>query len=150
MAIPWRAAEAMHWQLGEVEMAHRANVSVFHLAGQQPAQGIVPARAASVSPPSAAGMPFSHTHNHSLPQMSHSQSHSHAISPVQSRLRRNSLSSSPSGQSPLRRRADSARSVPTASSSRTLLPPLGEIGGPSPASRYTLPPVVTASESFHR
>lgn len=36
MALPWRAAEAMHWQIGEVEMASRANVPVFHLAGQQP------------------------------------------------------------------------------------------------------------------
>ena len=35
MALPWRAAEAMHWQIGEVEMAQRANVPVFHLAGQQ-------------------------------------------------------------------------------------------------------------------
>lgn len=34
MALPWRAAEAMHWQIGEVEMASRANVPVFHLAGQ--------------------------------------------------------------------------------------------------------------------
>lgn len=26
MAIPWRASEAMHWQLGEAEMARRAAV----------------------------------------------------------------------------------------------------------------------------
>ncbi|KAI9815728.1 MAG: hypothetical protein M1827_002124 [Pycnora praestabilis] len=31
MAIPWRAAEAMHWQLGEQEMAHRAGVVPFSL-----------------------------------------------------------------------------------------------------------------------
>ncbi|KAF2206955.1 hypothetical protein CERZMDRAFT_3729, partial [Cercospora zeae-maydis SCOH1-5] len=29
MQLPWRAAEAMHWQIGEVEMAQRANVPVF-------------------------------------------------------------------------------------------------------------------------
>ncbi|KAI1915996.1 hypothetical protein LOZ53_000904 [Ophidiomyces ophidiicola] len=29
MAIPWRAAEAMHWQLGETEMAQRAGVTPF-------------------------------------------------------------------------------------------------------------------------
>ncbi|KAK4505141.1 hypothetical protein PRZ48_003104 [Zasmidium cellare] len=34
MQLPWRAAEAMHWQIGEVEMAQRANVPVFHLAHQ--------------------------------------------------------------------------------------------------------------------
>lgn len=29
MSIPWRAAEAMHWQLGEAEMAKRAGVTPF-------------------------------------------------------------------------------------------------------------------------
>jgi hypothetical protein len=29
MAIPWRAAEAMHWQLGEQDMARRAGVAPF-------------------------------------------------------------------------------------------------------------------------
>jgi hypothetical protein len=33
MALLWRAAETMHWQIGKVEMASRANVPVFHLAG---------------------------------------------------------------------------------------------------------------------
>lgn len=32
MAIPWRAVEAMHWQLGEQEMARRAGVTPFALA----------------------------------------------------------------------------------------------------------------------
>ncbi|KAK2739160.1 hypothetical protein FQN55_009566 [Onygenales sp. PD_40] len=32
MAIPWRAAEAMHWQLGEQEMARRAGVIPFSLS----------------------------------------------------------------------------------------------------------------------
>lgn len=40
MALPWRAAEAMHWQIGEVEMASRANVPVFHLAGYSPSQPV--------------------------------------------------------------------------------------------------------------
>ncbi|RFU32667.1 hypothetical protein B7463_g3650, partial [Scytalidium lignicola] len=31
MGVPWRAAEAMHWQLGEVDMAHRAGVVPFSL-----------------------------------------------------------------------------------------------------------------------
>lgn len=31
MAIPWRAAEAMHWQLGEQDMARRAGVTPFSL-----------------------------------------------------------------------------------------------------------------------
>ncbi|XP_044724507.1 myb-like DNA-binding domain-containing protein [Hirsutella rhossiliensis] len=32
LAVPWRAAEAMHWQLGEVDMARRAGVVPFSLA----------------------------------------------------------------------------------------------------------------------
>lgn len=32
LAVPWRAAEAMHWQLGEAEMAKRAGVVPFSLA----------------------------------------------------------------------------------------------------------------------
>src|SRR5579862_3653707 len=32
MAIPWRAAEAMHWQLGEQDMAKRAGVLPFTLS----------------------------------------------------------------------------------------------------------------------
>ena len=33
LGIPWRAAEAMHWQLGENDMARRAGVTPFSLAG---------------------------------------------------------------------------------------------------------------------
>lgn len=32
MAVPWRAAEAMHWQLGEADMARRAGVIPFSLS----------------------------------------------------------------------------------------------------------------------
>ncbi|KAI1007500.1 hypothetical protein K3495_g724 [Podosphaera aphanis] len=32
MAVPWRAAEAMHWQLGEADMARRAGVTPFTLS----------------------------------------------------------------------------------------------------------------------
>lgn len=32
MGMPWRAVEAMHWQLGEHEMARRAGVTPFILA----------------------------------------------------------------------------------------------------------------------
>ncbi|PFH55290.1 hypothetical protein XA68_10174 [Ophiocordyceps unilateralis] len=32
LAVPWRAAEAMHWQLGEADMARRAGVVPFSLA----------------------------------------------------------------------------------------------------------------------
>lgn len=32
LGAPWRAVEAMHWQLGEIDMAHRAGVMPFSLA----------------------------------------------------------------------------------------------------------------------
>ena len=32
LAVPWRAAEAMHWRIGEVDMARRAGVTPFSLA----------------------------------------------------------------------------------------------------------------------
>jgi hypothetical protein len=62
MAVPWRAAEAMHWQLGEADMARRA--------------GVVPFSLSSVTldaPPT--GHRSSPTRGHS-----HSQSHSSTIS----------------------------------------------------------------------
>lgn len=32
LGVPWRAAEAMHWQLGEQDMARRAGVVPFSLS----------------------------------------------------------------------------------------------------------------------
>lgn len=158
MQLPWRAAEAMHWQIGEVEMAQRANVPVFHLAGQQ-GSGSSQAGAgsegrSSTSPSAGSAIPpgamaYTHTHNHSLPQIQ--QPLSHPVSPIQTRLRRNSDEMSPG--SGLRRRADSARSVPNSSTlSRAPLPPLADVTGPPPGAplRYTLPPVVTSSDLGRR
>lgn len=155
MQLPWRAAEAMHWQIGEVEMAQRANVPVFHLAHQQ---GSTSSQAgpgsegrSSTSPTGMApsGMAYTHTHNHSLPQIPHALTQPH--SPEQSRLRRNSSDSLP-GMPSLRRRADSARSVPSSATplGRGPLPPLIDVAGASSTPRYTLPPVVTTSERDRR
>ncbi|KUI60673.1 Transcriptional activator Myb [Cytospora mali] len=38
MQVPWRAAEAMHWQLGETDMARRAGVVPFSLSSVNVAQ----------------------------------------------------------------------------------------------------------------
>jgi hypothetical protein len=59
MAIPWRAAEAMHWQLGEADMARRAGVVPFSLSS-------ITADAPSASHRS---LP-SWGHSHSQPQFS--------------------------------------------------------------------------------
>jgi hypothetical protein len=58
MAVPWRAAEAMHWQLGENDMARRAGVVPFSLSS------------ASLDSPSAI--------QHSAPARGHSHSQSHS------------------------------------------------------------------------
>lgn len=104
MALPWRAAEAMHWQIGEFEMANRANVPVFHLAGQQSSQAaqlspstptILPAiegKSSSASP-NAASAPllpppnFNQSQPHHLSYMGQSGSVEHT------RSRRNSTAS---------------------------------------------------------
>ncbi|KAI1340116.1 myb-like DNA-binding domain-containing protein [Xylariaceae sp. FL0016] len=60
MAIPWRAAEAMHWTLGEQDMARRAGTTPFTLSAQtlEPSQG-----GARSSPRHIHG--HGHTHSHS-------------------------------------------------------------------------------------
>lgn len=58
MAVPWRAAEAMHWQLGEAEMARRAGVVPFSLSNV----------AVDAAPGSSRRSPphhHSHSHSHS-------------------------------------------------------------------------------------
>lgn len=55
MQVPWRAAEAMHWQLGEVEMARRAGVTPFSLQtggpeGSQALHRTSPSRGHGYSP----------------------------------------------------------------------------------------------------
>lgn len=62
MAVPWRAAEAMHWQLGEADMARRAGVVPFSLSSVT----------LDTPPPGHRSSP---TRGHA-----HSQSHSSAIS----------------------------------------------------------------------
>lgn len=127
MQLPWRAAEAMHWQIGEIEMASRANVPVFHLANSAsqstsqtphtpqvytyPTPASISAAengSSSVSPSVANGPYQSHgaysstqTHNHTLPQMSHT------VSPAPGQTRRSSISSIAGAEH--RSRADSAR-----------------------------------------
>nr|POF14874.1 hypothetical protein CFP56_71258 [Quercus suber] len=145
MQLPWRAAEAMHWQIGEIEMAQRANVPVFHFAGHSHSvssntgpgpdcrNDIVSPRSVYAAP---TGSAYSHTHSHGLPQVD-SQS---------SGLRKSSTGESSDGLSSLLYRTDSVRSVPVISShlvtTGTVLPPLGDLSCNSSPSRYTLPSVM--------
>lgn len=61
LAVPWRAAEAMHWQLGETDMARRAGVVPFSLAAVN-----AEANAARRNSPSRGA----HSHSHSTPKHS--------------------------------------------------------------------------------
>lgn len=53
MQIPWRAAEAMHWQMGEHEMARRAGVTPFTLANVNSNNNLAPSRLQSRQPPTS-------------------------------------------------------------------------------------------------
>jgi hypothetical protein len=135
MALPWRAAEAMHWQIGEVEMASRANVPVFHLAGSasqsqshsqsntsraQHYYSTSSSTSASVGtgePRSNSTSPTSAHSHYQLPYSFTPQTHAHTLpqmqpqpqptSPGSVRSRRNSAASIRSSE--IRVRADSAR-----------------------------------------
>lgn len=55
LGVPWRAAEAMHWHLGEQEMARRAGVTPFTMAA---ASGPFPSPSAGPSSASSLGGPI--------------------------------------------------------------------------------------------
>ena len=63
LQVPWRAAEAMHWALGEAEMARRAGVVAFSMT---PAAYGEPSSNAVSSPSSGSGMDSS-TYGDALP-----------------------------------------------------------------------------------
>ena len=122
MAVPWRAAEAMHWQLGEADMARRAGVVPFSLSSV----------ALDTPPPGSRSSP---TRSHA-----HSQSHSSIISGTGSssgsRYSRPTTSHSHSssrgsgsnvGRTIAARRESTPRSVPPPSPSDGLA--LAAIGG---------------------
>jgi hypothetical protein len=62
MNVPWRAAEAMHWQLGEDDMARRAGVPAFKFSNQNP-----PSTASSAlqQAPPTRGPGHAHSHSYS-------------------------------------------------------------------------------------
>jgi hypothetical protein len=86
MAIPWRAAEAMHWQMGENEMARRAGVTPFTLANTNN-NGSAPAHSMNLPrhynahiqiPPSMISASQHHRRNSNPNSLSHSLSHGHS------------------------------------------------------------------------
>ena len=90
--MPYRAAEAMHWHLGEQEMAARANVPIFQLSNISTSIPAAPQNTSSVSgaamPPSYSAYPSSAGPSPlasppgTMPSTtpSHSRRHSYAVS----------------------------------------------------------------------
>lgn len=120
MAVPWRAAEAMHWNLGENDMARRAGVVPFSLSS-----------ATIDAPPggpggSGPGASRGHSHTHS-----HSHSHSGSSSSsgrFQHQRGTHSQPSIGSSRSLAARRDSTPRSAPPLSPSDGIA--IAGIGGP--------------------
>lgn len=64
LGIPWRAAEAMHWQLGETEMARRAGVVPFTLASSSSTSN-APVSTSQAPPPGSFYLPQGSPETHS-------------------------------------------------------------------------------------
>lgn len=118
MGVPWRAAEAMHWQLGEVDMAHRAGVVPFSLT-----TATLEAAPNSLHLSSARG--HSHSRSQSTPYTSTGPSSSHYLrTPAHPSNGRGTAGGSPSG----RTIAAIKESIP-----RSLAPP-------GPSDPHNIPP----------
>lgn len=65
MQVPWRAAEAMHWQLGEADMARRAGVTPFSLTATTIEASSSGHHRRSPSHSSYQQHPQAHSHHHS-------------------------------------------------------------------------------------
>ncbi|KAF2205402.1 hypothetical protein GQ43DRAFT_15324 [Delitschia confertaspora ATCC 74209] len=122
MQIPWRAAESMHWQLGEQDMSARANAPVFQLhpsatgmstpqqmsavPAQTTSHGFTPANAnqfvPNLQPPPPQPQPQPHQQTQGPVQ---TYQHRTATNPSQGRRRNSSLS---------RRRGENTRTRPSA------------------------------------
>jgi len=122
MAVPWRAAEAMHWQLGEADMARRAGVVPFSLSS---ASLDTPSPGHRVSPPRG------HSHTSSLSSSGLSSSPYTRAAPPHNIQGSGVIHT----RSTIARRDSTPRSVPPPSPSDGLA--LAAIGGGMEAARGT-------------
>ena len=111
MAVPWRAAEAMHWQLGEADMARRAGVVPFSLSS-------VTIDAAPGSHRSSPTRGHSHSQSQSSVMSSHSSSGPRFNRPATAHSSSSSRGSGGGSARTIAARRDSTpRSIPPASPS---------------------------------
>ena len=160
MGMPWRAIEAMHWQMGEHEIAHRANAPVFQLSSSSSSTTSV-----ARSPTTPTAMPVqpvpisarsgllteSHVHGHNR---SHSQTagfvsdsiiqphnQRHGRSHSRSHSQNNTQHPQDQGTAPSRSRRNSSTSSRRRANSSSVPPP--------PLRQHQLTPV-SESESNNR
>ncbi|KAL1861630.1 hypothetical protein Daus18300_008746 [Diaporthe australafricana] len=123
MQVPWRAAEAMHWQLGEADMARRAGVVPFSLTSvnmqqdntrQSPTRGHMHSHSQGSMPRSDPHLLGRYTHRGGTPHLAQQQPHHHQHPPPPLPL-------------------TIPPPVPT-------IPPPGSARGPLPPRRESLPP----------
>lgn len=136
MQVPWRAAEAMHWQLGETDMARRAGVTPFSLnmSGNDPQGG------------QRASPPRGHGHGHSQSQGSLPRDISGMPSPRYGRGPGTPLIPPPmSAGRPLAARRESVPPRPPYGH-----PDPSELGYGMPGPSYGLAPIQTANVGHGR
>lgn len=121
MAVPWRAAEAMHWQLGETEMARRA--------------GVVPFTLSSASTNEATG------HRRDSPSRGYTHAHSGSLSRDPARYGRGHMAGPLPGRAiPTRRESIPTRPPPMPPDTGDR-PPMGDLGPQTGLAPIHLPPV---------
>ncbi|KAL9081379.1 MAG: hypothetical protein Q9157_000098 [Trypethelium eluteriae] len=138
LCMPYRAAEAMHWHLGEHEMATRANVPIFQLSNLSTSVPSVPQNTSSASAPVMPSHYSGYASNAgpsplaSPPGMvpasvpSHARRHSYAVSAA-------------------RRRTDGVKALPSETSNLPWCQPFGQNGTRPPLKR----PYSATDDSIH-
>ena len=141
MAVPWRAAEAMHWQLGEQDMARRAGVVPFSLSNvtMDTPPRVSPTRGHAQSQ-SLGSASAHHLSQSSIPGTSGTGSRYHrpTASAPSSHMRGSSVST---GRAIAARRDSTPRSVPPTSPNDGLALAAFGTGLPTPRGTHFLPSV---------
>lgn len=127
LGVPWRAAEAMHWQLGEADMARRAGVVPFSLASAQ--------SLSTQPPPPAPAPPHAAAQFHPGPSslgtlnagyVEQLMSYQHMVEPGPPRARGSSAGSQGESENTPATPAVSLSGVASSAQSQSVLPSMAE------------------------
>ena len=127
LQVPWRACEAIHWQMGEYDIAERANVQHHFELHKQPTNPGVPVDHESVSPYGHNVVPYA------LPPQNHPVAHlptpqRQSLSPPEGPGYGRDNRSSPAEHPHYRSRVNSMHNGPT--TTQGMLPSISEVTGP--------------------